>query len=802
MKKIMMFVAVAAAAALAFSCNKETEPVVESVDANTNQNIGTVTPGDGQFSLTLSSPQTKTSFGDKVGSAYAKNWTVGDKINVNGIESKELTVDDGAGTSTATFHFESDISGAAYNVVYPASAYSASGVTIPAVQSTADGSFDPAADIILGYGTDPSAITLYNAVAYLKIKMKKGDYGNFGVKSIAVTSANKKLNGTFPVAGGTAITVPASSSDVAEETVTLNITGDVVLGDTEKEFLIALAPQTLAGGISVTVTDKQDNTQTMTKSSSTELPVGAILAQPAFKFQEYVPIKTADDLMAFAADCSAGTTNYYVIEANIDMTGKTWPAAGTADSAGKAFNGTLDGGNKGDDTGFKISHLTSTTGAFIKYALSSAMIKNVTLDETCSIGLSSNIDANCYIGGIVGVTRGSVANCYNYAPVSCTSTSFSGEIWVGGIAGRLYRTGSISGCYNKAAINCSPTGATVDNKNVYIGGIVGSVERPKNASDNAVISNCENSGNITADPDVKAFIHVGGVVGWICSVNGTSSKMTVSGLVNTGNVVRSNAAQSNDHPVLVAGLIGGIHGTAISNMSGEVEVKNSHVRNCTVQNGGYNNSNGYGQCSHTGGLLGLARGLDDGSGVNIIFSEGCSVNNVEVICRRGYAGGFASWLKGTRVDGCNVLGSSIKGSLAQCWHAGGIAGHMRNSEVKNCTITLTKDAQYSLYTSSKDCNSGGVVGHLQETCVIENCRAFVQLMYQNTAGKEGYRGWIVGNAASGSLVIKNCGLGGTYGKSTATIVLDSSNFSSYIYGSASAIVPTLEGTQYYWDGTI
>ena len=816
MKNVMKLVAAATVFAFVFSCAKEQELPVTPVD-NTDEITGPVTPGDGHYSLTLSSPETKTSFGDKVGFAYPKKWSVGDKINVNGVESKELTADDGAGTATATFHFDSDISGAAYSVVYPASAYSASGVTIPAVQSTADGSFDPAADIILGYGTDPSSITLSNAVAYLKIKLQKGDYGNFGVKSISVTSTGKKLNGTFAVAGGTAITVPDATGVAAEETVTLNVTGDVKMGDTEKEFLIALAPQTLAGGISVTVTDKQDNTQTMTKSSSTAFAAGQILAQPAFKFQEYVSIKTADDLIAFANACSAATTNYYVIEADIDMAGKTWPAAGTADEAENAFNGVLDGGNKGDDSGYKISNLASTTGAFINHAYSRAIVKNVTLDASCSISYSADVSANCYIGGIVGMSRGVTTNCYNYASISCASTSYSKPIWMGGIVGRLYRVGSVTNCHNKGAISCTPTGGT-DKVNIYIGGIIGSIDRTESA-DTAVIENSDNTGAITANPVNSSYVHIGGAIGWVYTVNGKASKLTITGLSNSGNVTRVNATQNNDHPVLAAGLIGGIHGSTISEKPGEVEITNSHVENCRIQNGCYNNKQGYGTASHTAGFVGVVRG--DESSKNISFSNNCYVSDVFVICRRGFAGGFVSWARGVNITDCKVLNSSVRGILAQCWYAGGIAGCAYDATISNCIVTLTKEDTkgdaydtYTLYANGNGNSSttssvaGGIVAQARGTILIENSKAFIKKMHQGTAGKEAYRGWIAGyiddnsGTETPSLTIKDCAVGGSCSSAPA-VTLDGTNFSSYLYGSKGEKGSvSVTGTNTYWDGTI
>ena len=204
MKKYFIYLAAASAAlAVLLSCTREEDrPETDNVDTTTQEQ--TIPQGDGHFSLTLSAPVTKTEFGAKEGSTYPKHWKVGDQICVNGVVSDALTAGDIDVTPTsATFHFGSDISAASYQVVYPAAAYNSltGKVTIPATQAYVAGNFDPDSDIILGYGTDPAAITLANAVSYLKVKLTQGDYGNFGVSSVALTCSGKKLNGEFEIAG-------------------------------------------------------------------------------------------------------------------------------------------------------------------------------------------------------------------------------------------------------------------------------------------------------------------------------------------------------------------------------------------------------------------------------------------------------------------------------------------------------------------------------------------------------------------------------------------------------------------------
>ena len=807
MKKYLRILSASVAAfALLFSCTKQEERPADSVE-DPSENPGVISVGDGMYSLTVIATETKTTLGayDEGTSSYPKKWVAGDVISVNGTESLPLEAGDGAGTSTATFRFSSDISAAAYQVVYPASAYNPSTgkVTIPAGQTFTSGSFDSAADIILGYGTNPASITVANAVAYVKIQLTKGSHGNFGVKNVKISAAGKKLNGAFEIApGGLSLTVPASTDVPAEQVVTLDASAmNPLLSASPTTFFIAVAPQELAGGFTVTATDTKDNTMDKVRASAITLNAGRVRAMDAYPFEEYVSIKTPADLLAFASACSSGSDNYYDIEANIDMNGQVWPEAGTADAVGTAFNGVLDGGNNGTENGgFKISNLTSTTGAFIN-CVYNGTVKNVTLDSSCSIGYSTAITANCYVGSIVGIGRGIISYCFNRAPVSCSSPSYSKPIYVGGIAGRLYRKGSIEHCYNYASVTCSAANGTSE---VCMGGIVGSLER-NSAGDNATISNCQNEGKVdrgTLSADaIESPERIGGVIGRLM-VKAGSDKISISNLVHSTNTVNINyETRKDDISILVGGLIGGVYGSSVSNASADVDITNSHVLNCTVNNGYFNNTIDYGTAPIVGGLIGLCRGVTDGS-QNICIKENCYVSNVAVTARRGMFGGLVGWMRGTEVNDCDVLASSVKSS-AQGYIAGGVVACAYDSVISGCNATLTKNATSSLYTKGSYLYTGGVVGWARGATTIENCRVFVTNMYQATV-TAGVRGWIAGYCNGTATTINKCGLGGTYGNSTPSITVDDGNFADYIYGSNSTNVTVGTDTNacYYWDGTI
>ena len=503
-----------------------------------------------------------------------------------------------------------------------------------------------------------------------------------------------------------------------------------------------------------------------------------------------------------------------------DATDNTWPQAGSGDAEATAFKGGFDGGNNGSETGgFKISNLHSTTGAFINYLWSTGTVRNLTLDNTCSIAYSDAVSSNLYMGSVVGLSRGNVSYCFNRASVSWTSTSYSATVYMGGIIGRQAETGSISHCYNYGNVTSTALGGDT---NIYMGGIVGSLERTTSAA-SAEISYCENQGLVqrgditnTAEGNLSAasITHVGGVIGMLY-IKPASSKLTITNLAHSSkNVSGPEQGQNNGHagklkPVLVGGIIGGIHGDDIASTAGSVEVKNSTVSNCNIYNGHWNNNTpdnsssdaGYGTSDHVGGLVGVARGANESE--TIIFTE-CIVNNVDVSSRRGMAGGLASWCRGTKIYKCKVLNSSVRAS-ANAIFAGGIAACAFDANISNCDVTLTKNNTYSLRTRGSYFYTGGIVGWVRGSSTISNCKAYVKLMTQSGAtDKEGYRGWIAGYCNGTSTTIENCGLGGTYGETSPTIILDGTNYTSYIYGSSSTNVTlgTDENACYYWDGTL
>ena len=120
---------------------------------------------------------------------------------------------------------------------------------------------------------------------------------------------------------------------------------------------------------------------------------------------------------------------------------------------------------------------------------------------------SGNVVGGTSVGGIAGRCQAPIENSYNTGDVRGTATTSQGEItgsptgvFVGGITGYTSANASISNCYNTGHISAlSTSGGYLSNAN-YVGGIVGFAQ--------AAVSCCANIGGLIEGND-----YLGGIVG-------------------------------------------------------------------------------------------------------------------------------------------------------------------------------------------------------------------------------------------------------------------------------------------------
>lgn len=240
---------------------------------------------------------------------------------------------------------------------------------------------------------------------------------------------------------------------------------------------------------------------------------------------------------------------------------------------------------------------------------------------------------NSYVGGITGYVQNQstaklmVSNCINKGIVG----NFTTPKAVGGICGVIHRyckaSTEINGCKNETEL-----AATITKSEFYLGGIVGRMANPGDASAIGAhvnyIKNCESAGNVSLTKDgtnESSAMCVGGVlgvmlgevemtgnkttaqtvalvdansknlvdfVGGIVAKGDDTHKLTISNNINKA-AVSCNVKEKNIE-LVVGGIIGYAPGTVISS-------NNINFGNVTAANADGSNSNAY-----AGGVVGVA----------------------------------------------------------------------------------------------------------------------------------------------------------------------------------------------------
>ncbi|MBI4857292.1 MAG: hypothetical protein HY818_11200 [Acetobacterium woodii] len=225
---------------------------------------------------------------------------------------------------------------------------------------------------------------------------------------------------------------------------------------------------------------QKDETFTVNKYQLTENSEGVI------------EIGTAAELTEFSRYVNSGnTTANAVLTANIVLRvdADNWASWGTTapnttatpawvpiGNATNQYSGTFDGASH-TVSGIYITNAGYQFLGLFGVADSSAKITNLGV-------INSWISGDSGIGGVVGMNKGTISNCYN---TGYNTGTVSGS-FIGGVTGLNY--GSISNCYNTGTVS----------GNARVGGVTG--------TNLGIISNCYNTGAVSGNSDV------GGVVGY------------------------------------------------------------------------------------------------------------------------------------------------------------------------------------------------------------------------------------------------------------------------------------------------
>ena len=480
-------------------------------------------------------------------------WSDGDKININGISSLSLSVEQDDTLTVADFNIYGVE--APFKVIYPASivsemTYGQDGyinVELPSSQAYHPTTFASGAAIMCGY-SDNSNVTLRNLCSAVRVNVK----GTETIVSASVISASESapLCGDFKINPQAGILAPVGGS----VKLTLDLTENIALNENGVDFFFTLPAGDYSEGLSFYF-EREDgrNLECIWK------PQDALEPGKLYSFNDigYVPgakdITTAEDWEEFAAAVNEGN----------DEALKTYLYKGCFVRLGADFTAesltqvTSDFTYVFDGNGHSITQSAANAPLF---ASVSGEIKNLSLAGSLDLGDKS--------GSPLAYTLkhgGKISSCINNMSVEASTQS---DTYVSGLV-TVMQGGTIESCTNNGTVDVV---IDVDGGIYYVGvaGIVADLQADQ-ADRSVLLKNCTNSsvGALTLSPalsfkasastkdkGMKACA-LAGIAGFVRS----SANYTFDNCDNEGPITLSakNIAHANGNscrPVSVGGILG------------------------------------------------------------------------------------------------------------------------------------------------------------------------------------------------------------------------------------------------------
>ena len=607
MKRTLTYLAFAAAAAIAFSCEKETATVNEEVI--TPQEEETVVPATDEYdpSVYLVSFGAKFENEDTKATVDVDAGTVAFENDDKAIVYVPATGDTGVYTYDGT-QFTADATPVALGenaaeVYYPASSYDVDGgavkFTMPtAVTDLADlGTKNPmAGQIAAGDHSAGITVNFKNVCSILRVQLT----GNRALASLTLANDN------VPIAAAGEYTVSWSGEDPQIASSATNysatITSDAALSDSATDFFFLLPPT--AGTM-----NNMKITATMEAADGLGLSSYVLKRSGAMTLVRNKIFNVPFFAGLFSGGTGADEANAFIIANSRDFK--------------NIQNYSVNGYDNGNDAAIPAATFLGayykqtaaiTAGNITPIGTSTAPFTGVYdgQDNELTVTISTTTDNT----GVFGYIQDAAVQNLTVAGTVESSGQFTA-----GIAGQMAEASKITGCTNQAAIK------NTNSTNAYAAGIVG---RALNTSE---IVSCVNEGEITAS---KAF--AAGIVGDMTgTIDMCVNKNTVTGGSNTGGIAGALRASSTirrcysskSKTITGTNRVGGIVGY---NVAGTVAncFSNSNV---TITS----NTEYYG----AGGLVGILGGLlfNSATGdITVKCSASCSDKNNALVNVGGLVG--------------------------------------------------------------------------------------------------------------------------------------------------------------------
>ena len=509
-------------------------------------------------------------------------WEAGDAISLFDSNNNEFTTSTGGSSVTFTGTAQDNLE--TYYALYPYNANatlsgSVIATTLPSEQTALAGSFANMLNPSVAKSGSDKTLAFKNACALVKFTLQYTGNNNI-TKVMFSGNGGEALAGTIHIDALSTTPSATVEAEFAETEVTLS--GEFTSG---KTYYFVTAPATLNNGLTLVFYDDSNKEWKRLGSNPVTLTAGHILDLGTIttgEFKEVVHISTANDLVSWAARTDKLTTDV-VLDADIDMDGKTWTPVGSSMTAGEGYSGNFDGNGK-TITDLKVSG-TGNVGFFGGLAQgakvhdvifsnatitgdgssSSGVVAGVSLGiiDNCIVG-NSTVSGSNNAGAITGNNSVQVNNC-NVSGVTITGNN------AGGISG--ISLGKIEYC------TVSGSGTTITSTGVTAGGIVGATSQEGGVITSGRVLKCavdgitiigNRAGGITGE---NGFGTVAQCVVNKCNIthNSTGNSADLGGVVGynaRGEVVASYSANSIIGAAnLISEAIGGIVGYNMNSAS-------------------------------------------------------------------------------------------------------------------------------------------------------------------------------------------------------------------------------------------
>lgn len=519
-------------------------------------------------------------------------WTAGDAICVNGQNSAAITED----AAVASFSFESALA-APYKAIYPTSLYKdAASITLPAV-------WNPFQIPLYGYLESGDEISFNSLLSIIKLSITAETEATLS-RVVFKPLGGEQVSGDFTIDYSTGA-LTATSSAEADKSVEVKV--NQALGSEALTVYIPVPAGTYASGYYIDLINSGEEIMRCPVAART-LVAGDLRIMPPLAFVPNVGpeilggISNAAEFADFAAAVNAGQSTakwenedgWVTLLADVDFTGvDNWTPVGDVTAAwGSSYNPALPDGQhaftgKFDGAGHHIKNLTMVDAGteaghhfgLFGYIGSVGIVKNLVIDETCSLTVTSSVSHSA--GVLAGVLYdATVEDVTSYAHMTyaggCTGAfqmaligfMYSSETYC--TVNNVVNHGDIE-AQNTANLNAGATG-------LHVAGIVGfanagtgvnTITACKNYGDmtsqagrtsgilaaankNTSISYCENHGDQLNTMNKND----GGRLGNICCL--TNNGSLISFCKNYGDLISTTAAR-----------VGGI--VSLPNTAGEYE---------------------------------------------------------------------------------------------------------------------------------------------------------------------------------------------------------------------------------------